>query len=118
MKHKFFFPLNYDYSSKLLGIIEYKLLTPLCIYGTVIFFILKNIEISFFMKSGIFVVLFLPAVLILNSRVHTEPFYTFLFSIIKHYLNCKIYLFKRVIWCGINLNCNFSLLLKLFGLEF
>lgn len=109
MKNKFFFPLNYDYSSKLLGIIEYKLLTPLCVYGGIIFFILKLANLSFFSGLGIFIVLFLPAVLILNSRVHSEPFYTFLFSIIKHYLNCKIYLFKRVIWYGINLTCNFLL---------
>lgn len=97
MKNKFFFPLNYDYSNKLLGIIEYKLLTPLCVYGAIIFFILKMSNISFFTGFGIFIVLFLPALLILNSRVHSEPFYTFLVSIIKHYLNCKIYLFKRVI---------------------
>lgn len=105
MKQKFFFPLNYDYSNKFLGIIEYKLLTPLIIYGILLFFILKQLSFDFFTKIGFFVILFLPPVLILNSTVHSEPFYTFIVAIIKHLINSKIYLFKRVIWCGINLNC-------------
>ena len=102
MNLKFFFPLNYDYSSKLLGIIEYKLLTPLAIYGILLFFILKNIDLDFFIKIGIFFLFFLPVLLMLNSRVNSEPFYSFLFAIIKHFFKRKTYLYKRVIWCGIN----------------
>lgn len=105
MKQKFFFPLNYDYSSRFLGIIEYKLITPLIIYGTLLFFILKQFNLSFFTQIGIFIIFFLPAILIFSSRIYSEPFYTFLLAIIKHLLTSKIYLYKRVIWCGINLNC-------------
>ena len=106
MKQKFFFPLNYDYSNKFLGIIEYKLLTPLIIYGIIIFTILKQFSFDFFTFLGIFIVLFFPIVLMLNSRVHNEPFYTFILAIINHILNSKIYLYKRVIWCGINIDCS------------
>lgn len=109
MKQKFFFPLNYDYSSKFLGIIEYKLLTPLIIYGTIIFLTLKQTSFDFFTNLGIFIILVLPPILILNSTVHNEPFYTFILAITHHILSSKIYLYKRVIWCGINLSCNYPL---------
>ena len=105
MKQKFFFPLNYDYSNKLLGVIEYKLLTPFSVYGLILFFILKPLEIDFFLKIGIFILFFLPTLLMLNSKVNSEPFYSFLVAIVKHYIKSKIYLYKRVIWCGINPNC-------------
>ena len=105
MNKKFFFPLNYDYSSKFLGIIEYKLLTPLSIYGAILFFILRALSFDFFIKAGIFIVLFFPLLLILNSRVYSEPFYSFIVAVYKHFLSSKIYLYKRVIWCGINPNC-------------
>ena len=105
MKQKFFFPLNYNYSAKLLGIIEYKLLLPITIYGFLLFFILKSMLFSLFTKIIIFIFLFLPITLLLNSTVNSEPFYTFIFAMLKHYLKSKIYLYKRVIWCGINPNC-------------
>ena len=60
MNHKFFFPLNYDYSSKFLGIIEYKLLTPISIYGILLFLIIKSINIDFFTQAGIFIILYFP----------------------------------------------------------
>jgi hypothetical protein len=107
MKQKFIFPLNYDYSAKFLGIIEYKLLTPLLIYGILIFLTLRCFELTFFTALCIFIFLFFPIALLLNSRFYTEPFYTFFVSIISHYIKSKIYLYKRVIWCGINLNCFF-----------
>ena len=107
MNHKFFFPLNYDYSSKFLGIIEYKLLTPISIYGILLFLIIKSINIDFFTQAGIFIILFFPPLVILNSKVYGEPFYSFIKAIFLHFISSKIYLYKRVIWCGINLNCIF-----------
>lgn len=102
MKQKFIFPLNYDYSAKFLGIIEYKLLTPLVVYGIIIFLFLRFLELSFFTGLSIFTLLFLPIALLLNSRFYTEPFYKFFICILFHFIKSKIYLYKRVIWCGIN----------------
>ena len=113
MNNKYFFPLNYDYSSKFLGIIEYKLLTPISIYGAILFFILKSINLDFFSLAGIFVLLFFPPLLILNSTVYSEPFYSFIVAIIKHYVSSAIYLYKRVIWCGINLKLHIYILIKI-----
>lgn len=105
MKQKYLFPLNYNYSGKLLGIIDYKLIMPISLYGFILFIFLKNLPITFFNKIFFFILLFLPITLILNSRVNSEPFYTFLIAILKHYIRCRKYLYKRVIWCGINPNC-------------
>ena len=95
MKQKYFFPLNYNYSGKIFGIIDGKLLLPLALYGILLFIILRNIIIDIFIKIIIFIFLFLPVSLLLNSRVNSEPFYTFIFSIIKHILLSKKYIFKR-----------------------
>lgn len=106
MKQKYFFPLNYNYSGKLLGIIDYKLLLPIALYGFIIFLFLKLLQLSILLKLIMFIFFFLPITLILCSQVNSEPFYTFILAIIKYLIHRKVYLFKRVIWCGINLNCN------------
>lgn len=109
MKQKFIFPLNYDYSAKFLGIIEYKLLTPLLIYGIAIFLLIRCFNLTFFTAVCIFIFMFFPIALLLNSRFYTEPFYTFFICILSHYIKGKIYLYKRVIWCGINSTYFFTL---------
>jgi len=105
MKNKYFFPLNYHYSAKLLGIFEYKLLIPLMLYAFILYLILKPLMINIITKIILFILFFLPTTLLLNSKVNSEPFYHFIFIVVKHYLTSKKYLYKRVIWCGINLNC-------------
>lgn len=114
MKQKYFFPLNYNYSGKLLGIIDYQLIFPISIYAFILFLILKTFSISIFIKIVIFIFFFLPITLLLNSRINSEPFYTFIVAITKHYIKSKIYLYKRVIWCGINPNCITNETLKQF----
>ena len=37
---KYIFPMNYTYSSKFLGILDYKTLLPLSIYASVLIFLL------------------------------------------------------------------------------
>ena len=91
---KYFFPLNYNYSNKLLGIIEYKLLIPLCIFGIFIIGILSLFKLSFFTKFGIFITFFLPTALILNASFNHEPAYLFLYSVVKHKLTSHKYILK------------------------
>lgn len=95
MKQKYYFPLNYDYSGKLFGIIDNKLLLPLGLYAFILFFILKIFSISIFPKIIIFIFAFLPIALMLNSNVNSEPFYLFVIAVIKHVIRTKIYLYKR-----------------------
>lgn len=92
---KYIFPLNYDYLSKLFGLIEYKLLVPLSIFGLTLVLILSLFKFSFFIKAGIFISIFFPFFLIFNTSVNHEPFYLFVISIIKHYKKVSKYIIKE-----------------------
>ena len=91
---KYFFPLNYDYLTKLFGLIEYKLLIPLIIFGAILVLLLSLFNLSFFAKFGIFIAIYLPIFLLFNTSVNNEPFYLFVFSLIKHYHSANKYLLK------------------------
>lgn len=91
---KYIFPLNFDYLSKLFGLIEYKLLIPLLILGIVLIIIISLFNFSFFTKFGIFISIFLPIFLLFNTEVNHEPFYIFIFCLISHYLKAGKYLLK------------------------
>ena len=95
MKQKYFFPLNYHYSHKFLGIIEYRLSIPLAIYAGCIIFVLHQFSLDLFTNIAIFTLTFLPIALLLNSNVNSEPFYLFFIAMIKHLSHSKIYLYQR-----------------------
>ena len=92
---KYYFPLNFNYSNKLFGIIEYKLLIPISIFSLLIIFILSFFTFSFFTKFGIFIALILPPTLLLNTSFNNEPAYLFLYSVIIHKLTSKKYILKK-----------------------
>lgn len=92
----YFFPINYDYSLKWFGLIEYRLLIPLLIFGVIIIAILSLIDISLFQKIGIFITIFIPVLLILNTSFNYEPSYIFLYCVILHKINSKKYTFKQL----------------------
>lgn len=91
---KYIFPRNFDYLTKLFGLIEYKLLIPLAIFAVILILILSLVNISIITKIGIFVSIFLPVFLLFNTNVNHEPFYIFIFCLIKHYQNASKYLLK------------------------
>ena len=74
---KYIFPLNFDYSNKLFGVIEYKILFPLIVLSLFMYMILSFINISFFTKFAIFITIFFPIFLLLNTSINHEPFYLF-----------------------------------------
>ena len=88
------FPLNYCYSNKLFGLIEYKLLVPLALYCCVVCFVLSLFPFSFWIKSSIFCLLCLPPFFLLSSSINQEPFYLFAMFIIKHHFSKHKYLRK------------------------
>lgn len=97
---KFIFPLNYKYSEKLLGIVEYKILLPLCCYAGLLFLVLHNLDFEFFFSASIFIVLFFPLFLLSINTINGEPIYSFIFAFTRFHLNSKVYLFKND--CKIN----------------
>lgn len=91
---KYIFPINYDYSWKWLGLIEYRLLLPISIIGVIIFCIVSLFNLSFFQKSGIFITIFIPIILFLNTSFNHEPAYIFLYCVISHKLTSRKYVRK------------------------
>lgn len=91
---KYIFPINYDYSWKWLGIIEYRLLLPIGILGAIIFGIISLFSLSFLQKLGIFITIFIPLILFINTSFNYEPSYIFLYSVILHKLTSKKYIQK------------------------
>lgn len=91
---KYIFPINYRYANKFLGIIEYRVLLPLSIYGFVIFGILYLIKLDFFLSLGIFIFLFVPPTILLGVGIRNEPFLPFLLSVYQFHKNAKIYLYQ------------------------
>ena len=92
---KYIFPTNYKYSSKFLGIIEYRVLLPISIYASIIFFILYLLKIEFFFGTGIFIVLVGTPLILLSIGIQGEQVVPFLISMYKFKKNAKIYLYTR-----------------------
>lgn len=88
---KYIFPLNFDYSSKFLGLFEYKVLTPLCIFGVALAFFLFHLNISLLASINIFIIIFIPLFLLGNTTIFKEPLIKFLYCIVRHYVNAKVY---------------------------
>lgn len=92
---KFFFPINYKYANKFLGIIEYRVLLPLSIYAGAIFLVLYLLQIEFFLGTGIFIVLVVPPAILLGTGIQGERVIPFLISIYNFKKNSKVYLYTR-----------------------
>ena len=88
----FIFPLNYDYSSKFLGILDYKVCFTFCLIGFVLFLILSKLAVPLMTTIYIFLLGWLPCFLLANSTVQKEPLISFLICIIKHYVFSKTYI--------------------------
>lgn len=92
---KYIFPMNYKYSSKFLGIIDYSVLIPLTIYAALIIFLLYIFKIDFFLSFGILIVLIIPPLLILSIGIHNQPAFSYIIAVYKFYKNSKLYLYKN-----------------------
>lgn len=89
---KFIFPFNYDYSSKFLGVFEYKICFPFCIIAFILALILSKLDVPIMTSIYIYILGFLPCFLLANSTIQKEPLISFIICIIKHYLFSCIYI--------------------------
>lgn len=87
-------PQNYNFKNKLLGIIDY----PTAIFNVVLiivfYLILKILTISLLSKIVIFIVLYLPFLLLTLFGFYNESFLFVLIYVIKYLLSPKVYLYK------------------------
>ena len=91
----FFFPLNYKYSEKFLGIIEYKILLPISIYLAIIIFILHLLNVDLFVGISVVIVLGLPPLLLLSYGVNGQPIIPYLKAVILFKLKKNIYIYSK-----------------------
>ncbi len=91
----YLFPLNYKYSTRFLGIIEYKVLLPILIYLGVIVFFLYTFKIDFFISFGIVILFGLPPILLLSINVNGQPPISYFKAIINYYKKSqKLYIYN------------------------
>ena len=92
---KFFFPTNYKFQAKFLGIIEYRYLLPIAFYIGILIIILYSFQVDFFLSFGICIALGLPPILLLSIGVNGQPAVPYFMSIIKFKLKKqKLYLYN------------------------
>ena len=92
---KFIFPQNYNFKSKLLGIIDYSTAILDCIWGVLVFGILNIFPLSLQIKIFIFVVLFFPVLLFSIVGFNGENIINVCTYLIKYILKPKILLYKK-----------------------
>ena len=92
---KFIFPQNYNFNTKLFGVIDYKTAILNIIIGVLIFLILNFIFNNLLLKIIIFIIIYFPIFLLsIFGFNHENIFYviTYLFKFVK---NEKLYLYKK-----------------------
>ena len=91
---KFIFPQNYNFRSKLLGIIDYSTLFLNIIWDLFIFCFINLIFQNNTIKIFIFIILCFPILLFsIIGFNHENIIYIFIY-LIKYFKNAKIYLYK------------------------
>lgn len=90
---KFLFPLNYKYSAKFLGIIEYKTLLPIASVAVFVAFILYMLKLDFFISVGLIVFITLPPILLLSTGIKGQPAIPYFKAVISFSRHNKIYIY-------------------------
>ena len=91
---KFIIPQNYDFSSKLFGIIDYSTAILNVVWCTFVFCIINFFISSLFIKIFIFIILCLPVLLFSIVGFNHEKIIYVLTYLLKYALSQKIYLYK------------------------
>ena len=92
---KFIFPQNYNFSSKLLGFIDYTTVILNIIWGIIVFLIVYFIIPKITLKISIFIILFFPfALLSIIGFNHKKMLYIVQY-LYKYIFSPKIYLYKK-----------------------
>ena len=92
---KFIFPKNYDFSSKLFGLLDYKTAIFNIIWFCIIFFITKLLKLNFLTQVIILIIICLPVFLLSIFSFNNENIFYFFKYLFKYLKNKKIYLYKK-----------------------
>ena len=91
----FIFPKNYDFKSKLLGIIEYSTAILDLIIGILIYLLVNLIFENINLKIYVFTSLFFPVLLISILGINKENIISIVIYMFKFFKNQNIYLYKK-----------------------
>jgi len=82
---------NYKRQNKWLGIIDYKSLVFIVIYGFIIFLLIKKINFSFTVSLYIFIILMSPLIVLLFINTNNGSAIDILIILLKYFFKNKIY---------------------------
>lgn len=91
----FIFPKNYDFKSKLLGIIDYSTAILDLIIGILIYLLVNLIFENINLKIYVFTSLFFPVLLISILGINKENIISIVIYMFKFLKNQNIYLYKK-----------------------
>ncbi len=91
----FIFPKNYDFKSKLLGIIDYSTAILDLIIGILIYLLVNLIFENINLKIYVFTSLFFPVLLISILGINKENIISIVIYMFKFFKNQNIYLYKK-----------------------
>lgn len=92
---KFIFPQNYNFRGKLFGFLDYSSAILISIIGFILYFFINFFNLTLSFKIAIFIILFLPVLLISIVGFNNESLF-YVITYISHFLlNPKIYCFKK-----------------------
>ena len=92
---KFIFPQNYNFNSKLFGVLDYQTAILNFICWLIIIFITKLFNFRFFIKIIVFIIICFPILLISLFGFHQENIIYVLKYLFLYFKNPKIYLYKK-----------------------
>ena len=92
---KFIFPQNYNFNTKLLGIIEYSVAIADLIWGLLVFVFVNFLFNSLKIKAFLVIILVFPVIIFSVVGVDGENLLCFLLYIIKYLFKQKLYLYEK-----------------------
>ena len=92
---KFIFPQNYNFNTKLLGIIDYSVAIVDLIWGLLVAFIVSILIKSLSIKIFLIIILVFPVVIFSIVGVDGENLLYFLSYILKYLFKQKLYLYEK-----------------------
>lgn len=92
---KFIFPQNYNFNSKLLGIIDYTSAIIDLIWSGIVFIVLNLILKSIQIKIFFFIILVLPVLIISIVGINGENMLNVMTYFIKYIIKPKIYIYNK-----------------------
>ena len=93
---KFIFPQNYNFKSKLFGIIDYSTATFNVIWIALVFLLLKLFSLKLKVKVFIMITLCLPILIFSITGLNGENIFNVLYYILKYVVKPKAYVFKKI----------------------